>query len=41
MKTLGTLLSEAGFSQIEFKRVGRVQVLAKSMIAIARKPVTA
>ncbi len=36
--TLGRLLSEAGFIDIRFKRVGRIPVLAKSMIAIARKP---
>jgi 2-polyprenyl-3-methyl-5-hydroxy-6-metoxy-1,4-benzoquinol methylase len=37
-RTLETLLTEAGFIDIEFLRVGRVPVLAKSMIAIARKP---
>jgi len=36
--TLRTLLKEAGFEDISFVRVGRVPVLAKSMIAIARKP---
>jgi len=36
--TLTTLLSEAGFESIRFRRVGRVPQLAKSMIAIARKP---
>lgn len=36
--TLTTLLKEAGFSEIRFLRVGRIQMLAKSMIAIARKP---
>jgi 2-polyprenyl-3-methyl-5-hydroxy-6-metoxy-1,4-benzoquinol methylase len=36
--TLHALLSEAGFVSIEFYRVGRIPVLAKSMIAIARKP---
>jgi 2-polyprenyl-6-hydroxyphenyl methylase/3-demethylubiquinone-9 3-methyltransferase len=35
--TLRILLEEAGFSDIQFQRVGRVPVLAKSMIAIARK----
>jgi 2-polyprenyl-6-hydroxyphenyl methylase/3-demethylubiquinone-9 3-methyltransferase len=35
--TLRTLLIEAGFTEIEFLRVGRIPVLAKSMIAIARK----
>lgn len=36
--TLGQLLHEAGFVDIEFKRVGRIPALAKSMIAIAHKP---
>jgi 2-polyprenyl-3-methyl-5-hydroxy-6-metoxy-1,4-benzoquinol methylase len=36
MSTLSFLLREAGFTQIEFLRVGRVQILAKSMIAVAR-----
>ncbi|OWY07396.1 hypothetical protein B6V74_18465 [Thioclava sp. F42-5] len=36
--TLGELLREAGFSDIRFERVGRVPPLAKSMIAVARKP---
>lgn len=35
--TLGQLLQEAGFRSITFRRVGRIPVLAKSMIAIARK----
>lgn len=34
---LRTLLLEAGFSTVEFQRVGRIAPLAKSMIAIARK----
>lgn len=38
IKTLTVLLSEAGFTDIRFKRVGRVPLLAKSMMAIARKP---
>ena len=38
-KTLTTLLVEAGLDVIEFKRVGRLPVLAKSMIAVARRPV--
>lgn len=37
-RTLTTLLQEAGFADIAFRRVGRVPPLAKSMIAIARKP---
>jgi 2-polyprenyl-6-hydroxyphenyl methylase/3-demethylubiquinone-9 3-methyltransferase len=40
MSTLRTLLKETGFEDISFVRVGRVPVLAKSMIAIARKPHT-
>jgi 2-polyprenyl-6-hydroxyphenyl methylase/3-demethylubiquinone-9 3-methyltransferase len=38
MTTLSLLLKEAGFRDIRFERVGRVPVLAKAMIAIARKP---
>lgn len=38
IRTLSELLREAGFVDIRFKRVGRVPALAKSMIAIARKP---
>lgn len=38
IKTLTALLTEAGFADIRVERVGRVPVLAKSMIAIARKP---
>ncbi len=37
-KTLGHLLREAGFKDIRFERVGRVPLLAKSMIAVARRP---
>lgn len=36
--TLGTLLEEAGFDTPRYLRVGRIPPLAKSMIAIARKP---
>ena len=36
--TLHALLKDAGFVNIEFYRVGRIPVLAKSMIAIARMP---
>ena len=38
IKTLSALLSEAGFVDIRFERVGRIPALAKSMIAIAQKP---
>lgn len=37
IKTLTQLLQEAGFTDIHFKRVGRIPPLAKSMIAIAHK----
>lgn len=37
IKTLSAVLHEAGFIEIEFRRVGRIPPLAKSMIAIARK----
>lgn len=37
IKTLTQLLTEAGFRNIEFRRVGRVPVIATSMIAIARR----
>jgi 2-polyprenyl-3-methyl-5-hydroxy-6-metoxy-1,4-benzoquinol methylase len=38
VKTLTALLDEAGFRDIRFWRIGRVPALAKSMIAVARKP---
>jgi 2-polyprenyl-6-hydroxyphenyl methylase/3-demethylubiquinone-9 3-methyltransferase len=38
MRTLTILLEEAGFRDIRFERVGRIPALAKSMVAIARKP---
>ncbi len=38
MATLGELLREAGFVDLRFERVGRVPAMAKSMIAVARKP---
>ena len=41
IKTLTVLLTEAGFVDIRFERVGRIPALAKSMIAIARKPQSA
>lgn len=37
-KTLETLLVEAGFRDISFRRVGRVPALAKALIAVAKKP---
>ena len=36
-RTLRILLLGAGFESVEFKRVGRIRPLAKSMIAVARK----
>lgn len=36
--TLKSLLVETGFGRISFQRVGRIPVLAKSMIAMARRP---
>ena len=36
--TLTVLLEEAGFNDIRFMRVGRIPILAKSMLAIAQKP---
>jgi 2-polyprenyl-3-methyl-5-hydroxy-6-metoxy-1,4-benzoquinol methylase len=38
VRTLRMLLEEAGFVDIRFKRAGRIRALAKSMIAIARRP---
>lgn len=38
MATLKQLLQEAGFHSIAFRRAGHVPALAKSMIAIAKKP---
>jgi len=38
IKTLGQLLTEAGFQDIKFFRVGRIPPLACSMIAVAKKP---
>ncbi|TAX56853.1 class I SAM-dependent methyltransferase [Rhizobium leguminosarum] len=36
--TLSTLLLDAGFDNVRFDYVGRIPVFAKSMIAVARKP---
>ncbi len=38
VRTLTELLNEVGFVDVRFLRVGRIPPLAKSMIAIARKP---
>jgi 2-polyprenyl-6-hydroxyphenyl methylase/3-demethylubiquinone-9 3-methyltransferase len=37
IKTLSTLLKEAGFRDLVFYRVGRIPALAKSMIVVARR----
>jgi 2-polyprenyl-6-hydroxyphenyl methylase/3-demethylubiquinone-9 3-methyltransferase len=37
-RTLGALLAETGFTDVRFVRAGRFGPIAKSMIAIARKP---
>ena len=37
-RTLSMLLEEAGFVSVRFELAGRIRPLAKSMIAIARKP---
>lgn len=38
VKTLGKLLRQAGATEIRFIRVGRIPVLAKSMVAVVQKP---
>ncbi len=38
IRTLRALLEEAGFVDVEFTLVGRIKPLAKSMIAVARRP---
>ena len=38
IKTLSELLGEVGFVDIRFMRVGRMPMLAKSMIALERRP---
>ena len=37
MTSLRTLLENAGFDRVTFRRVGRIPLLAKSMIAVVRK----
>jgi 2-polyprenyl-6-hydroxyphenyl methylase/3-demethylubiquinone-9 3-methyltransferase len=41
MKTLRTLLTEVGFKDVSFHRVGRIPIFAKSMIAVVKKGETA
>lgn len=38
IRTLGVVMAQAGFRDIEFMRVGRIPPLAKSLICIGRKP---
>lgn len=38
ISSLNTLLTEAGFESARFLRVGRVPLLSKSMVAIAKRP---
>ena len=38
VKTLNTLLMEAGFREVQFQFAGRFPLLAKSMIAVATRP---
>ncbi len=38
IKTLTSLLTEAGFSRVKFEFAGRIPLLAKSMIAVASRP---
>jgi 2-polyprenyl-6-hydroxyphenyl methylase/3-demethylubiquinone-9 3-methyltransferase len=38
VRTLTILLEEAGFRDVRFRFVGRVRWLAKSMVAVARRP---
>lgn len=38
VRTLSQLLTEAGFTDLRFTRVGRVPALAKSMVVVARRP---
>lgn len=38
VQSLTDLLTEVGFEVLRFHRVGRIPVLAKSMIAVARRP---
>lgn len=41
IRTLTRLLEETGLTVERFHRVGRIAILAKSMIAVARRPVSA
>lgn len=38
IKTLSELIQEAGFDRLQFYRLGRVPILAKSMVGVFRKP---
>jgi 2-polyprenyl-6-hydroxyphenyl methylase/3-demethylubiquinone-9 3-methyltransferase len=37
MRTLSALLAEVGFGEVRYHRVGRIPVLAKSMVAVVRR----
>ncbi|WP_051356335.1 class I SAM-dependent methyltransferase [Azorhizobium doebereinerae] len=39
-RTLAALLRESGFPEVTYHRVGRVPFLAKSMVAVTRKPLS-
>jgi 2-polyprenyl-6-hydroxyphenyl methylase/3-demethylubiquinone-9 3-methyltransferase len=39
IRTLRQLLTEAGFQDVRFHRLGRIPILAKSMVAVAVKPI--
>ena len=41
VRTLSALLTEAGFAPPRFRRVGRIPALAKSMVAVAVRPLAA
>jgi 2-polyprenyl-3-methyl-5-hydroxy-6-metoxy-1,4-benzoquinol methylase len=41
IETLSTLLREAGFVGLTFSRLGRMPVVAKTMLVVARKPASA
>ena len=38
IKTLSLLLQEAGFENIRIELIGRLPLIAKSMLAVARRP---
>jgi len=38
IRAISIMLEEPGFAKVRFKWTGRIRPLAKSMVAIARKP---